>query len=612
MRIIQFAFLAGFAATAWGQTLATSSLAGKYYARHVEFTTDAANNVTDARSITGTITFNGAGNYSFTGQQVIGTGTAASFNVSGTYSVSPAGIATISNPQKPALTLNARYGTEAVIGSSTEAADNTFDIFVAIPASPGPLTNSSVKASWSATDFELTGASTAQVRDSIVALTLDGAGNVSSLSATGHAAPANGGNTLNQSYSGATYSVNSDGSGTITFPLPSGLSAPVAMLSSAARTIAVSKSGNVILGATPGGHDIFIAVRNSATPVVLTSGTRFWTAGLRVDFTGYSNNYAGSSNTIAQNSSFINTRRLHETGFATAINVTDASPYTVAIDGTGSAGATRIAVESGDFVGAKTGNQLDPTGYEITFGIGIPAVTGTGVFVNPQGILNAGSNAPAGDAISPGEFITIYGTGLAVAPATATALPFPTSLGGVSVSINGALAPIDFVSAAQINCIVPYGLNGASATIVVTSNGVVSNTVTVPAASTSPGIFSLDSTGLRDGAITHANNIPVNAASPAKKGETVVMYLSGLGALTTPVADGNGATTLNNATTLLQVFVNGIAVQSAAVLYHGLSSEAGLYQINFTVPANLTVSGTLPVAILTPDAFTDEVNIAVQ
>ena len=117
---------------------------------------------------------------------------------------------------------------------------------------------------------------------------------------------------------------------------------------------------------------------------------------------------------------------------------------------------------------------------------------------------------------------------------------------------------------------------------------------------------------MRDGAITHANNIPVNAASPAKKGETVVMYLSGLGALTTPVADGNGATTLNNATTLLQVFVNGIAVQSAAVLYHGLSSEAGLYQINFTVPANLTVSGTLPVAILTPDAFTDEVNIAVQ
>src|SRR5580692_11744503 len=120
---------------AWAQVPVTSTLTGKYFARHVEFTTDANNNVTDARSIEGTITFSGSGSYGFVGQQVVGTVVATAFNVSGTYSMTPAGLVTISNPQKPALSINARYAAEAVIGASTEATDNTFDMFVAIPAS---------------------------------------------------------------------------------------------------------------------------------------------------------------------------------------------------------------------------------------------------------------------------------------------------------------------------------------------------------------------------------------------------------------------------------------------------------------------------------------------
>jgi uncharacterized protein (TIGR03437 family) len=90
------------------------------------------------------------------------------------------------------------------------------------------------------------------------------------------------------------------------------------------------------------------------------------------------------------------------------------------------------------------------------------------------------------------------------------------------------------------------------------------------------------------------------------------MYVSGLGALTTPVNDGAGATSLNNATATMTIYVAGVPVPATGVLYHGLTSLAGLYQINFVVPATLTFTGELPVAILTPDAFTDLVNIAVQ
>jgi uncharacterized protein (TIGR03437 family) len=597
------------------QVFSSATISGKYFARHIEFTTSSTNTVTDARSVIGVMTFNGSGNYSFTGQQVIGTGTAASYSSSGTYSVGPGGNVTLTNPQNSVLSINGRYGVEAVVGSGTETSGNTFDLFVAIPAPSVAETNGSIGATggtaWSATNFELTSASTAQVRDSIVSLSFDGAGNIATLTLSGHAANLNSGANTTETVVGGTYSVGSDGSGAITFPLPSGVSGAAAILSPTARTLYVSKSGNLILAGTPGAHDLFIAVRNTTGAVTLTNGQRYWNTGIRVDSSGSSDSYTGSSTTLLTQSSFVSSRRLHETG-ASAFNVTEAATFTVALDGTGSAGATKIAVETAGTIGANNGNELDPTGYEIQFGVAIPPVSGSGVFVNPQGIVNAASNAPAGDAISPGEFIAIYGTGLAAANTSATTLPFPMSLGGVSVSIGGLLAPVYFAGQGQINCIVPYGVTGQTAVISVTSNNVVSNAVTVNVATTSPGVFSIDGSGTGDGAITHADNSLVNAASPAVKGETVVMYVSGLGALTTPVKDGYGATALDNAATQLAIYISGVPVPASGVVYQGLTADAGLYQINFTIPTNLTVSGELPLAILTPDGFTDEANIAIQ
>ena len=601
--------LSCFASLAPAAVFSATSLTGPYFLRHVQFTTDSGNNITDARSILGSINFDGAGNYSFTGQQVIGTGLASSYSVSGTYSVSPAGFVTMANPQKTAFSINARLGTEALVGSSTEAAGNVFDLLIAIPAPATSQNKASLASGWSATDFELTAASTAQIRTSVIAASLDGAGNVGSLTLSGHAANFNSGAVVNQAVVGGTYSVNGDGSGTITFPVPAGVSGAGVLLSAAPRTLYVSKSGNVIMAGTAGAHDMLVAVRNATGTITLTNGQAFWNAGFRLDSTGSADSYTGSATTIVADNSFISSRRLHETG-SPAFNVTAASIYTLASGGSGSAGPAKIAIgQGGSLISANIGSPLDPTGYEIAVGIALPPVSGTGVFVNPQAIVNAASNAPAGDAIAPGEFIAIYGSGLAAATAQATALPFPTSLGGVTVSINGTLAPIYFVSAGQINCIVPYAVTGQTATIAVT-NGSLSNSVPVSLARTAPGVFTVDTSGTGDGAITHADGSLVSSASPAKKGETVVMYVSGLGALTTPVKDGFGASGINNSTTQLAVYVAGIP--SPSVSYQGLTVEAGLYQINFTVPATLTFTGELPVAIQTPEAFADSATIAVQ
>src|SRR6185312_5900606 len=168
------------AASLHAQTLNDASLTGRYFARHVQITRDAGGTITDSRSIQGAMTFSGSGSYGFIGEQIVGGGPPAALSTSGTYSVSPAGVVTLSNPQNSSLSINARYGAEAMIGASTEAADNTFDLFVAIP-SAGTQTNASLNGTFYAADFQIS-----PLRDSLVTLTMDGAGGVTAVSATGH------------------------------------------------------------------------------------------------------------------------------------------------------------------------------------------------------------------------------------------------------------------------------------------------------------------------------------------------------------------------------------------------------------------------------------------
>ena len=574
------------AASLHAQTLNDASLAGRYFVRHVQITRSADGSTSDSRSVQGAITFSGGGAYGFVGEQIVGSAPPAPLSTSGTYSVSPAGVVTLSNPQSSALSINARYGAEAVIGASTEAADNTFDLFVAIP-SAGTQTNASLNGAFYAADLELS-----PLRDSLVTLSLNGAGSVTAVSATGHST-----GVFSETGNGGSFDVPG-GALTVT---------GLALVTGAQRVLAVSDSGNVFIAASHDAHDIMIGVKAGSS---VTLAPAFWTAGLRLDSIGTTEDFAGSAAPI--NGKYMTaTRRLHETG--AVLNTTESNSYTEGADGSGSWGPSKIGVgvNGNLMVSASASATQDPTGYQIAFSVASPALTGSSVFINPRGIVNAASTAPGVDAISPGEFVAIYGSGLA-ASTTSALPPYPVSVGNVSVLIGGLQAPIYFVSSGQIDCLVPYGVTGSAVPVVVNNNGALSNTITVPLAKTSPGIFSLDTSGTGDGALLHLDNTVINSASPATKGEIVQVYLTGLGALTTPITDGHGATSADFAVTPIALYVNGIQVASQDVLYWGVSSLPGLYQVNFRVPRNLTVTGELPLAIVTPDAFHDQVNIAVR
>ena len=86
---------------------------------------------------------------------------------------------------------------------------------------------------------------------------------------------------------------------------------------------------------------------------------------------------------------------------------------------------------------------------------------------------------------SPGSVATVFGAKLASTTAQATTVPLPVSLGGATVTVNGVIAPLWYVSPSQINFEMPAEVKPGSASIVVSAAG--SSSFTVPLVA--PGIF---------------------------------------------------------------------------------------------------------------------------
>ena len=126
------------------------------------------------------------------------------------------------------------------LGSSTESADSSFDLLVAIPA---PAKAPTFTGSYWTAALEFSGASGDNARNTFFSITPALPERLADFRVDGHAANIAGGQPSQQQITGATYLLNADGTGTTTF----GSSSPAALLSGS-RTLYVSASGNVILG----------------------------------------------------------------------------------------------------------------------------------------------------------------------------------------------------------------------------------------------------------------------------------------------------------------------------------------------------------------------------
>lgn len=219
--------------------------------------------------------------------------------------------------------------------------------------------------------------------------------------------------------------------------------------------------------------------------------------------------------------------------------------------------------------------------------------------IQSNGLVNGASFTSGG--VVPGEIATIFGANLttAIGINLSSVVPLPTNLLSVQVMVNGTPAPIFAVDNVngqqQVNFQVPFEVAGQStATIQVVDNGSPGNTITVPVIATQPGMFTYTVGSTTYGAILHATYQLANTASPATAGETVLIYCTGLGAVSPTPSDGAAAA--GSATTVMTPTVT-IGGLPAMVDYSGLAPDfVGLYQINAEVPAGLA-SGNQPVII---------------
>jgi uncharacterized protein (TIGR03437 family) len=243
------------------------------------------------------------------------------------------------------------------------------------------------------------------------------------------------------------------------------------------------------------------------------------------------------------------------------------------------------------------------------------------------GVANGASFGLAPNAaITPGSLISVFGTNLASGTAAADSIPLSTNLGGVSVTINGISAPLNYVchlcvggTGDQLNIQMPWGVQGSSAQVVVTRNGSSSAPASVAVAQFNPGIFSVNNgVGVAiafflDGALAAPNgSIPGLQTRPAKAGDVLQILATGLGSVDSPVADGaNSIDKLRNTVTKPTVLIGNTAAQ---VTFSGLAPQfTGVNQVNAMVPNNAPTGDTVPLQFQMGGlTTTDKVTIAVS
>ena len=162
----------------------------------------------------------------------------------------------------------------------------------------------------------------------------------------------------------------------------------------------------------------------------------------------------------------------------------------------------------------------------------------------------------------------------------------PKQLDQVSATVNGKNAYVYYISPAQIDILTPPDAMSGPVQVVVTNNGVASTPFTAQAQAISPSFFVFN--GGPYVVATHVNGSLLGPAAlypgsttPAKPGETVVLYANGFGAISPPVVSGS----LSQSGSLPKLPVITIGGIAATVSFAGLVSP-GLFQFNVVIPAN--------------------------
>jgi len=195
--------------------------------------------------------------------------------------------------------------------------------------------------------------------------------------------------------------------------------------------------------------------------------------------------------------------------------------------------------------------------------------------VPPDSVVNGASFTSL---LATGELVSIFGQQLASGISQASGFPLPISLDGSTVTLNGVPMALVYASPDQINAALPLDALGLATVRVTTSAGFAETEISI--GDVAPAIF--------PSAITHANGTPVSATAPVTPGETLVIYMTGLGQVDGKIAAGQAAPSSPLLRVLAPVEVQIGATTPITPDFAGLTPGfVGLYQVNVHIPPDL-------------------------
>jgi uncharacterized protein (TIGR03437 family) len=314
-----------------------------------------------------------------------------------------------------------------------------------------------------------------------------------------------------------------------------------------ANLLTVAGSATVTVSGAAGSQTFTITpapVVAAISPNTATAGTAAFT------LTATGTNFA-SGEAIAWNGSALNT------SFVSATQLTATIPASLIA----TAGTANVTVSG------ATGSQT----FTITAAVPVPVI-------NTGGVVPVGSTTPI---VSPASWISIYGANFSTA-VYQWAGEYPTTLGAVSVTIDGKPAFLSYVGPGQINAQVPDDAKQGSVPVVVTTASGTKATSTVTLASTAPSWIPLYPTSYAVAVIPYTSTTygVGSKAQPLPPGTVIELFGVGFGPTVTTVPAGQAFSGADKTNTEPVVTVGGVA---AKVNFSGLIL-GGLYQINIVIP----------------------------
>jgi uncharacterized protein (TIGR03437 family) len=207
--------------------------------------------------------------------------------------------------------------------------------------------------------------------------------------------------------------------------------------------------------------------------------------------------------------------------------------------------------------------------------------------------------------------------GLAGGTVTASTIPLPTTLGGVQVKVRDAAnterdAPLFFVSAGQINFLVPQGTGNGAATITVMRDGSAVGQGPLTIEAVGPGFFSAAANGQGLAAavvlrVKSDNTQTIEAIS--QNGQPIPIDLGPESDQVFLIAFGSGWRGRNTANTPTAT-IGGAA---ADVSFAGAQGDlAGLDQANIKIPRSLIGRGLVNIVMTIDGKTTNAVQMSIR